>query len=89
MSIFVHKDCICPECGQPATMIHDTSLCDGTEHIIAWECCNARCENSPDNPEMALKRFLIALDHHDFAKGDSFWIGDIEFEVKNVALSIL
>mgnify|MGYP001601057547 FL=1 len=32
---------------------------------------------------MEVEEFIHALKDNDFALGDSFWIGDIEFEVKN------
>lgn len=38
---------------------------------------------------MYREEFLRALDKKDFAVGDSFWLEDIEFEVKNKRESAL
>lgn len=68
---------ICPECGEPARVIYY----DNVEHWEQYGCSNPRCELADDTPEIALKMLEIRLDDGDFALGDSFWIGNWEFEV--------
>jgi len=67
----------CPDCGEPAKVSY-------RDNVDKWEwiaCSNPRCENADDTPEIQRKMLDIRLKDDDFAIGDSFWVGDWEFEV--------
>lgn len=64
---------VCSECGETATAVDDKVICS-----------NPLCELADgDNETVQMERFLARIKKNDFAVGDSFWIGDVEFEVKN------
>lgn len=77
MSLHVHYDEKCPDCGCPAVFNVETKTND-----TWYECENPLCVNGPITEDAQLARFHASLQKKDFAVGDTFWIGSYEFEVK-------